>query len=707
MISKIFKQSAIILICGLLPTICRGQHRNSNCAEELAKSFCTVQLHYGLKIGKKVNISSHRDNYHSLEDAYEAYYIFQIEDKGFVIVSGDERMPDILAYSESTTFDIDNIPPAVRYWLDCYEEVYQQLNYISAVPVPHIQADIDPLGIPPLLGEIQWGQGTPYNQQCPSYAGEKCLTGCVATAMAQVMKFHEYPAKGQGTSSYRSETNRISITRDLNNDVFKWEDMLDQYKGNYSTLNANAVATLMASCGAAVQMDYGINSQGGSGAYQTDLLAAFVENYSYDPDAAVLLRSYCSTDDWHTLLINELNEGRPVNYAGHSTRDGGHSFVIDGYRPNPMSNYPDYHVNWGWNGSCDGYYQIANLQPVEGGNVATLDGFNSSQQMTIHIHPDDGIDEHFIFLGTEKLRTSVSNCKAGDSLKLSTSSFYNWGYNTFNGSISAVLISEEDIMKDINATSYKSMMLKSLEQKKDVSLDITLPENLDDGVYTLQLVYTDKNSKDLQKVYSRSYPQIVVSANGEKPVPPTFISSTLGCSEVEFIKNKTDDSEIKVKVYELQNLEEAPFLGEFQMMIADRKGMGFMQFGEAVQSEEMGRFEITPDPIVLTGKLTGEWPDGSYRLYIGARPFGSTEFSPVSFYDTFNFPIIQKELYFEATVQNGQIHIGNKSYDIVPEYVKGVLFDTEDNVYVLDGKKNYKKSAIPHIHIVNGKKVLF
>lgn len=688
----------------MLPLVCYGQHRGKDDAIDIAKEFCSVHLPSVSGVGSKIKSSSDIKSNVLPSQSKDAFYILQGQNKGFVIISGDERMPKVLAYSDSSDFDVDNMPPAVRYWLDCYEEYYCSLENIGNTMFQSVKTDIYPDGVSPLLDKIQWGQGSPFNRYCPTVDGEITVTGCVATAMAQVMKYHEYPQRGYGKCDYFTSTNHVRVTRDLSQDVFDWDNMLPDYNHSYTEVNAKAVAVLMASCGASVRMDYGTNSQGGSGAYQTDLLSSYVENYGYDPDAAVLIRAYCSTGDWHDILINELNEGRPVNYAGHSTRDGGHSFVLDGYRVRNEVKYPDYHVNWGWNGSCDGYYQISDLQAKENGQVATFDGFNSNQQMTIKIRPNDGIDERYICLGTDKLKSSVSDCKAGDKIKITTSSICNLGYHPFSGTIYVNLVYEDGRLKELAKTRHIS--LKSLEEYKSLSVDAVLPEDLEDGIYTVQL-YIEDGYGNQSKVYSKSYPQIAVSANGDISVPPSYISSTVGCSDIQFLTNRSDNSEIRVKIYEFINLEEAPFIGDVRLLISDEKGLGYTSLGDSVVINEIGQYEVVSDPIALKCKISGDWPDGHYRIYIGARPLGTMDYNYVSFYDYTEPAPIAKEQYFDAIIESGQIRICNNSYDIVPVSISiPVPEQEEQNSYEVDGRTYRQLNHSLQILISNGRKML-
>lgn len=701
------KRTAFLLICSLLPLVCLAQQRSKAEALSVAQSFCESNLSKKEKLGAFVKTSSELSRSEKLSTTKEAYYIFNAQDKGFVIVSGDERMPNILAYSDDSSFRYDELPPATRYWLDCFEETYLHLSDSFPSSSSELEFSMAADRVEPLLGKTQWGQGPPFNSLCPRYANQNCLTGCVATAMAQVMRFYGYPYQGMGQSDYYTSTNHLHVYRDLSKDFYDWESMLDNYsKVNYQEANAVAVATLMASCGAAVKMDYGTNEQGGSGAYQTDLLSAYVDNFGYDPDAAVLARAYFPTKEWHDFLIRELDEGRPVNYAGHSPRDGGHSFVLDGYRVSSTSAYPDYHVNWGWNGSCDGYYQIADLLPKENGQNAAMDGFNNSQQMTIGIRPDDGIDQNRIILATEKLHISNSVAMPGRTIQVYTASMCNFSYRDFSGNVSVSLIDDNNI-EYILETNNRIKSLTSLQIQKNISYEVVVPQSVPEGTYKVSLKAEDSKHAIIS-VFSSNYPQLIISSNGETPDYPSTVSTVLGCSDIEILDPVDDEYEIRLNIYELQNLEESPFIGDLRMILADEYGKVLSAFGDSIQPGELGMFEVQPDPFMLRGVLSEDLADGIYRIYIGARPINSTDFHYISFYD-FTQPFMEpQELYFDLRKENGEILIDGHKYKPQPLEVPTIVCDSKklDTVVTIGGFRFHRKNVASGIIIENNKKYI-
>lgn len=687
------KQTALQLLCGLLPCLCYAQQRSISDASIIAQKFVHDKSIMLSSSGMSLKLSSSIISKDSkLRADKEAYYVFtpSSDEAGFVIVSGDERMPDVLAYSDESNFDVDCIPPSVNYWLDCYEEVFLNLTD-SNTPTPSHLESVNPDGVAPLLGKNAWGQSDPYNRLCPSVGKDRCVTGCVATAMAQVMKYHRYPDTGKGSVNYYTNTNKIHLQKDFSSVQLEWDKMLDAYKKNFSQEEANAVAELMFACGTSVKMDYCTSEQGGSGAYQTDLVTAFVDNFSYDSDAAFMDRRYCSVENWHQILINELNAGRPVNYAGQSMRDGGHSFVFDGYKTEIGNNYPYYHVNWGWNGVCDGYYQIADLHPSENGQHATYDGFNSSQQMTIGIKPEDGINDDTIFLGTPNLYTSSSTVKAGNSLTVYTASCVNFSYKTFNGLLYVSLISQEDGLETILDES-RIKTLSYLQEQSNVKIEITIPSSMADGQYKVQLLSKQSGKNDYQRVTSRQYPLLIVSSTGDV-APVVDNEAMLGSSELEVI-NDSDPTLVKMNIYELQNLQEFPFIGDLKMILADKSGNQLCSFGDSIQPGELSTFEVQEEPIKIQGRLVGEWPEGDYRLYVGARQLNTSKFVYLSYYDIVHPDISYHDLSLSAQIKGNKLIINGKTYIITPTKIE--LVEANNSIEELD---------YYHIYSLNGRHV--
>lgn len=322
------------------------------------------------------------------------YYVFALQPKGFVIVAADDRVEPILGYSYDNDFLAKDVPPHVRNWLHGYEQlvktmVVQNLQPDSAIIIKWNNLKSGVLGngskgtsVPPLL-ETTWDQNSPYNLWCPSDAngpGGHAYAGCEACAMAQIMRYWQYPSRGIGSHSYTANFSNYGYgnygTQSANfaNTTYDYSLMplsLDNYS---SSSQINEVAKLMYHCGVAVEMMYGPN---GSGAYDTKARNGLRNYFGYS-GATLIYRINYSDNDWITTLKNELDNMRPLIYAGEGS-SGGHAFVCDGY-----DSQNNFHFNWGWSGTYNGYYSLSVLNPgpydFSSGNVAIV-GLDASQPM--------------------------------------------------------------------------------------------------------------------------------------------------------------------------------------------------------------------------------------------------------------------------------------------------------------------------------------
>ena len=248
--------------------------------------------------------------------------------------------------------------------------------------------------VAPLLGSIQWDQIIPYNKMCPMYnSTDRSVTGCVATAMAQVMMYYQYPKTLQADiPAYVTRTKYLSIPQINKGESYDWNNMLPQYASyeplNYTDAQAAAVAKLLYHCGVACEMDYGPSS----GANVTPAILSTY--FGYDSDLMQdLNRDVFTLAEWSQIMDKELTAKRPILYSGQSS-DGGHEFVCDGTDGNGL-----YHINWGWGGYQDGYFDVTILNPYKGGagSGSAPDGYNQYCSMIVGIAPDNGkVDEPLV-----------------------------------------------------------------------------------------------------------------------------------------------------------------------------------------------------------------------------------------------------------------------------------------------------------------------
>ena len=311
-------------------------------------------------------------------DETPAYYIFNAEDeRGYVIISGDDKTDEILGYSTHGSFDAGNMPENVKAWLQSYTEQIAMLE--TYVPQQNIEQNTTQWpAIYPLV-RTQWNQGEPYNAKCPLHNGNRSVTGCTATAMAQVMKYHEWPRTATPKiPSYITTSENIRVST-LPSTTFDWNEMKNTYSSND---NGDAVAELMRYCGQSIESDY---SEYSTGAYTSDVVNALTKYFDYDQNIEQKYLFFYTLSEWESIIYNELKASRPVYHAGVSM-EGGHAFICDGYDGDGM-----FHFNWGWGGSYDGYYKLALMNPETGGiGSGSSDGYSYGQEIVIGIQPNTG-----------------------------------------------------------------------------------------------------------------------------------------------------------------------------------------------------------------------------------------------------------------------------------------------------------------------------
>lgn len=316
-----------------------------------------------------------------------AVYIFNRGDKGgYMLLAADDLAYPLLGYSDSGSFDASEMPPQMKWWL---EEYGRQIEFASKKGISPLQTTMrSPMAtareaIAPQL-KTKWDQTAPFNDQCPKYGTERLYTGCVATSMAQVMKYWNYPEVGQGSISYDSPSLGKRLEMNFARRNFDWAQMADSYApGSYTDAQAQAVAYLMKAAGYSVKMDYATDA---SGALAMNISNALVKYFKYDPNIRYDLRMYHNSTEWEQLIYDNLKNVGPVLYGGGSYLGGGHSFVCDGYDGNGL-----FHFNWGWSGMSDGYFSLDALNPGSlGAGGGAGGGYNFTQDAVLGIQPPTG-----------------------------------------------------------------------------------------------------------------------------------------------------------------------------------------------------------------------------------------------------------------------------------------------------------------------------
>lgn len=304
----------------------------------------------------------------------QPYYVFNDDaGKGFVVIAGDDKMGKVLAYSKEASIDMANLNPEARYLFDTYRQVYEELGKNKTLTTRAGAATKTADAVQPLL-KSKWGQDYPYSKQT------QYVTGCVATAVAQVMYYHKWPAQGKGQESYKVTFDNTVRSADFTKSHYDWDNMLPDYnRRNITTKQEDAVALLMNDVGIATNMQYTDRASG----TQSYMAERALRNY-FDYDAALVTRFDEGDDNFIEIVKKELRNGFPLYISGESKTGGGHAWVCDGFDKEDM-----FHMNFGWNGQANGYYSLATLSVTSTGSE--FNGAQHSFNKRLHviaIHPN-------------------------------------------------------------------------------------------------------------------------------------------------------------------------------------------------------------------------------------------------------------------------------------------------------------------------------
>lgn len=475
----------------------------------------------------------------------EYFYLCNSRENGFVVVSADQQMPEVLGYSTNGYEAKRGLPPGLLYVMGGYARMSEKASVSRATQ--SVQASVGP------LLKTAWDQSIPYNNMCPRDGISRSMTGCVATAAAQLMKYYEWPkAKASGVIEYATDTKNINVSIDLSDYGFAWNMMLDTYlEGKYTNAQASAVSKLMYAVGAVCKMDY---TSMESGASLIECTKGMNQYFAYDNDLYLLLGSNVEDEQWNRLIVKELDEFRPVLMSGISSGDNaGHAFVLDGYETRGGDIY--YHVNWGWSGAGDGYYLVNHMTPTSGGIGAGMGSYNDFQLIVLNCQPDDG------------KTTPVYGCI--QSLELSKSAFQSGEEILFDATINNLccMLSMEFAGSvffefiDENGTCVEQFDLEDIRITTEESLYGTI-ENLScpplsDGIYSFRMLLKKENGNKIE-LYSNN------------PWPTIRIGDVTENGLIELLQEKTSERIIDMMGIEKKNASNQKLPAGFYV-IGDRK----------------------------------------------------------------------------------------------------------------------------------------
>ena len=394
-------------------------------------------------------------------DVQPTFYVFNTTgSNGFIVIAGDDEAYPVLGYSTQQSFRTENMPANLKAWFESYQK---QIHWLRETR-PAVPAEISEAWAALNKGSLVfkstgvqlttalWDQIAPYNDLCPTLNGIHTYTGCVATATSIVMRYHKWPATGQGGFSYTTTTNNLSVSANFDTN-FDWDNMPMQYvAGQYTAQQAQNVATLMFDCGVFAQMDYDTTN---SGALTINAAQGLVNYMQYDKSLRLLSRDNYQTIEWVQLLNNEINNNRPVMYGGENSLKEGHQFILDGYTED---NY--YHINWGWSGLANGFYLLDAFNPeVQGTGGNSGGGFSIGQDALIGIQkPQAGstYQDVLCYFSDENngttyngISTSVASINPNTDFNVTAGAIGNNSIREFNGLIAIALTDSSGNIKQI------------------------------------------------------------------------------------------------------------------------------------------------------------------------------------------------------------------------------------------------------------------
>lgn len=462
---------------------------------------------------KAKNVSSYQLAYTA-----EEYYVFN-NTNGFLVLAAEDCLPSIvLGYSDNGRFELDAIPDAMRELLDelnreiaivangshassLTSEVSTQNSQLSSL------APIEPLVM------CKWNQGTPYNNMCPiSSSGSRCVAGCVPVALAQLMYYHKWPehGTGQNTYSWNLDGTRTTLSADFSQNTYDWANMCDTYGKTNTEVQINAMAKLMSDCGISVDAEYEPDATNAS---SDNVVKALISYFDYDKTLSFVQRAYYSKIQWYELLYDNLAQGLPIYYRGTSN-EGGHAFVCDGYKDGL------FHINWGWGGMSDGYFELSILEPSEQGIGGSTSGYQQNQKAIIGIKPNNG----------EGGVSALMYCKG--SFTYALSKIEKTGNAIFMGvfenetcvnrtlTVGVKLTDKEGRTQYLPSSDQKEKNMKIYEAVKKLTIPMS-GAGLNEGTYIVTPAFLDVKTgawHDMPVLKSASKPYIIATVGSDQTI---------------------------------------------------------------------------------------------------------------------------------------------------------------------------------------------
>lgn len=640
-------------------------------------------------------------------------YAFNVEGGGFALVCTGNGNTAVAGYSDSGEIDIDQMPDALKTWLKGYQRAMAVSGSLETKEPGWVGPTVKPVA--PLL-KTKWGQGAPFNSKCPSNGKQTAVAGCVPVALAQVLNYYHQDRKGEGSLYYSHLDSETEYDVDYSSTTYDWKNMLNEYDANASKVQKDAVGKLILECGIASKAKYGYTETGATipfvalNKYYNYECMFIPREYTYSWDMFTESNYYISTKKWMTMIQDELEAGRPIIYSATDVEGGvgiivdpatSHCFILDGIDD---QNYV--HVNWGWSGSMDGYYDVAILNP--GLSFNYQQGFRCQHEMIIGIQPrktdyKEEVYQTFIPYDWVTSRGDAVESKPSDGFStlsasvpsaqsytpgVITSKSYMYFHLTRNSyeskqtSFTTVLTKDGDIVKILPGGYYSQSVsgfpsINRWNLKQGFS---KVPVGLADGVYDIRVAYIDGSGKTClcpfpkqlvptMEIVNNGAGMIIRGMEGEDLDRKLVIENITPASEIyagtTFYLNLTGKGSSNRSSLLFRNVETNRVYGAYSGANS-QNSFSFTHIYDDYTSTHIEKFvpkNVDNGFSMPAGRYKIELPENEQSVSLAKDFYIDVQEKP-------NYPILDGSdlAYLKYTYKNVTDEVNNRGYNLVPNY---------------------------------------
>ncbi|MBQ6062419.1 MAG: thiol protease/hemagglutinin PrtT [Prevotella sp.] len=529
------------------------------------------------------------------------YYVFNAgNDQGFVIVSGDDRTEQILGYSDTGSFDEDNVPEPLQEWLKGYEREIEALGDVEVFAAsPKKVMEKTKKAIPPMTTS-KWGHGWPFKSKTPTIDEVHCTVGCVPCTVAQFLYFNRDKGVSATTGAIANGSSTISAGTKID-----WNNMLDDYsyKG-YTTTQSNAVANLMLYCGRALGATYGKSA---TSVTFNSVIPALINSFGYNSECAMVFKNFYSCEEWESIMYNELENGRIVIYCGTNSSNVGHALILDGYDPNGL-----FHINWGWAGSNNGFFRLSVLNRYNPYTIIS-GAYSSSHLAYMYLSPQKSVSLN----PQTKVLSALFTGSSGTNI---TCAYYNQSGLSASYYLGIGFLDDNDnvhFLKQYSTTATSLSNQASATRTFNLTASDFANNNLSVGQYKIVPIYKLSNETEWKKC-QHDIGNHVVASYSSSGVSASLYSnlSNLEISNVEFVGNGLKGSEQVINATIKNNSKQYSYIGTVYLFASTTTTKG-SSLGNRAYSLGVN------DSVVVSIPFTPS-AAGTYNIWLASNSTGSS-----------------------------------------------------------------------------------